>query len=96
MKPSLIIDTLNSMTREELCAVATKLGVPRGKGKNNTVGNLVTAFGNGQAQFTIQFTVRSNPTNPDVNTVGNAIYSKKLRTHKPDKIMIPIVAATVQ
>lgn len=92
IKPSLIVDTLNSMTRDELRAVATKLGVKCGKAKNNTVGNLMIAFANVQAQFTIQFTVRSNPTNPDVDTVGNVIYSKKLRTHKPDKIMTPIVA----
>jgi hypothetical protein len=91
MVPSLITNCLNSMTREELRAVAKELNIKSGKDKNTTIANLVTAFGNLESQFTIQFTIRKNPENPEWNTVGNAIYSKKLRTHKHDRIMLPIL-----
>jgi len=85
MKPSLIIDTLNSMTRHELRAVATKLNVPRGKEKVNTVANILTAISNKDARFTVDFSIKEKGI--PASNYAPTIYRKKLRTHKPDKVL---------
>jgi len=88
MKANLITDSLNTMTRDELRAVAIHLNVPRGKEKNNTVSNLAAAIHAKKVRFSLQFTLRPN-TDPTATTAPT-VYSKKLRTHKPDKIVHPV------
>lgn len=88
MNPDQIVNSLNTMTRDELRAVATKLNVPRGKDKINTVANLSTAIAAGAARFTLEFTIREKGIAD--STYANAIFKKKLRTHKPDKVVLPI------
>lgn len=87
MNKTLISLTLNSMSRNELRLVAKRLNIPRGKDKNNTISNLVNAFEQKTARFTLQFTIRRNP-DPTaryaiyskIYSKRYAIYSKKLRT----------------
>lgn len=88
MNIKLINDTLNTMTRGELRAVARKLGVQTGKDKAHTLANLVTAIDTKKARFTLQFTIRPN-TDPEARFVPG-IFSRKLRTHKADKTLIAI------
>lgn len=90
MNKTLITLTLNSMSRDELRAVAQRLNVPRGKDKNNTIANLVNAIEQKTARFTLQFTIRPN-TDPNAR-FSPAIYCKKLRTHKTDKVIVPAPA----
>lgn len=87
MKTNQITDALNSMTRDELRAAATQLGVTRGKEKVNTVQNLVAAINENKVRFTLAFYLRPN-TNPD-SVIAPTVYAKKLRTHKKDKVMVP-------
>lgn len=94
MNTILIRDTLNTMSRGELRAVARKLGVKTGKDKAHTVANLVTAFDTQKARFTLQFTIRPND-NPEARYVAG-IFSRKLRTHKPDKTVIAIASEDVE
>ena len=85
MKTQQITDTLNTMSRDELRAVASKLGVKPGKDKANTVQNLTSAIEAGNARFTIEFTIREKGTAG--SSYANSVYRKKLRTHKPDKVL---------
>jgi hypothetical protein len=87
MKANQIGLTLNEMTRSDLAAVATKLGVKVGKSKENTVANLTKAIEAGKARFTVQFTIRTND-DPKA-TLAPAIFSMKLRTHKDNKVVVP-------
>lgn len=87
MQTLTIVNTIGTMTRSELRAVATQLNVPRGRNRSDTVKNLAKAILDGKARFTIQFTLRSNE-QPDVR-FAPTIFSKKLRTHKPDKVIVP-------
>jgi hypothetical protein len=89
-----ITNTLNEMTRPDLAAVATSLGVPVGKSKANTVSNLAKAIQAGKARFTIQFTIRKNA-DPKAN-YAPAVFSMKLRTHKDDKIVVAAPQSTKQ
>lgn len=88
MKASQVLDALNTMTRDELRAVAARLNVPRGKDKVNTVSNVATAIVGGDARFTLEFTIREKGIAD--STYAPAIFKKKLRTHKPDKVTLPI------
>lgn len=91
MKPSLIIDTLATMKRSELRNVARRLNVRTGRDKADTIANLSTAIANQTARFTIDFTLRENP-DPSAR-FSKAIFRKKIRTHKPDKVLLPASSA---
>jgi len=84
-----IIDALSAMSRDELRAVALNLNVARGKNKNDTIDNLVAAFRSGVGRFTLQFTIRETGI---PGAYPPAMFSRKLRTHKPDKTMVPAPA----
>lgn len=86
MNPAIISNTLHSMTRDQLRATARKLGVSVGHDKTDTVGNIANAISNNSARFTVQFTIRPN-TDPAAK-YAPAVFSKKLRTHKPDKVVV--------
>ena len=92
MQTNQISNVLNEMTRPDLAAVASKLGVAVGKSKANTVANLTKAIQAGKARFTVQFTIRDN-TDPKANFVPT-LFSMKLRTHKANKVVTaaPLVA----
>jgi hypothetical protein len=92
MNANQISNTLNEMSRTDLAAVAAKLGVKVGKSKANTVANVTKAIQDGKARFTVQFTIRDN-SNPEA-TFASALFSMKLRTHKPNKVLVaaPVVA----
>lgn len=89
MKTNQITDCLNTMNRPELAAVAKSLHVPVGKSRSNTVSNLTAAIVEKKARFTVQFTIRSNA-NPNDRFVPS-LFSKKLRTHKSDKVVWGII-----
>lgn len=86
MKPSLIIDTLSTMTRGELRNVARRLNVPTGRNKIDSIINISSAIRNKTARFTIDFTIRDNPI--PTATYANVIFRKKIRTHKADKVIL--------
>jgi len=86
MKTYQIVDLLNSMTRSQLRNVARKLNIRTGRNKENTIVNIHNAIANGNARFTVEFTIRE----PGIagSTFANAVFQKKLRTHKADKVII--------
>ena len=88
MNPVQITASLNTMTRAQLRAVARKLNARTGRNKSDSVANILTAISNGQARFTVEFTIREKGIAD--STFAPAIFKKKLRTHKPDKVTLPI------
>ncbi len=76
----------NSMTRDELRAVATVLGVPRGKDRQNTVSNLTSAVEDGKAGLKAVCTVCKPPSG--VVKFSRPVFIKKLRTYKGDKVLM--------
>mgnify|MGYP001569969250 CR=1 FL=1 len=84
---NIINDTLATMSREHLTATAKALGLPVGKSKGNTVTNITKAINDKTARFTVEFTIRSNA-NPDATVYPPAIYRAKLRTSKPNKVLV--------
>lgn len=84
-----VYETLNSLTRDELRALATHLGVPRGKDKKNTVANLAAAVRDGKARVKTLVYISSPP--PDGQEYGGrTLLVKKFRTYKPDKVLQPV------
>ena len=81
---------LVSMTRDELRSVASVLNVPRGKDKADTIRNLTDAIDKGAARVSITATIKANPANG--STFARTIFSKKLRTYKPAKVLVPVAA----
>ena len=88
MNSSQVTDALNTMTRSQLRAVATRLNVPRGRNRQDTVENLTNSIVNGNGRFTLQFTIRENGISDD--SYARTIFAKKLRTHKPDKVLYTV------
>lgn len=84
---SQIQSALETMSREELRAVATHLNVPRGKEKKNTIVNLADAFTSGKARFKLVFTIKTNP--PAGAQFGSRkLFIKKLRTYGDEKVLL--------
>ena len=52
---------LETLSREELAAVAKSLGLPVGKSKSNSIANIVKAGAAGKVHFKTQFTVSFKP-----------------------------------
>ena len=88
MNPVQIVESLNTMTRAQLRATARKLNIRTGRNKSDSVANIVTAIATQNARFTVEFTIR------EAGVAGSsyapAVFQKKLRTHKPDKITVPV------
>lgn len=77
---------LNSMTRDELRGVATSLGIPIGKEKKNTVANIVRGIIDGKVQLKTMFYIFAPAT---TTAPRRALFVKKLRTYKDDKVIQP-------
>jgi hypothetical protein len=82
----MITQTLDNLTRDEARAIATKLGVPRGRNRADTIKNLVAAVETKKARLSVTVTIRSNP-HPEAS-YAPALFSKKFRTHKPNKVLV--------
>ena len=87
-------EVLNSMTREEVRALATHLGVKRGKDKKNTVANLARAVVDGKARIKTLVTISSPPLAGCA--FGRTLFVKKFRSYKPDKVTSPVPPVLVQ
>lgn len=85
MNTQIILGTLGTMTRSQLRATARQLGCRTGRNTPDTIANIRSAIETNKARFTVQFTIRPN-TNPTARTAP-AIFVKKLRTHKPNKVL---------
>jgi hypothetical protein len=91
-KPTLKVDDtvilFETMTRDELRVVATRLNVPRGRDRTTTIDNLVDAVAEGKAQ--VKFVAYINePPAPGCDK-GNPIFIKKIRTYDGDRnILVP-------
>ncbi len=83
---ALAVVVLNSLTRDELRAIATTINVPRGRSKDNTVDSLVTAIRTGKAHVKSLVTI-STPPPAGQSFGGTTLLVKKLRTYKPDRII---------
>lgn len=75
-----------SMTRDELRAVAISLNVPRGRNKTNTIANLISAVNDGTAHVKMLCSIEAprSAILPD----GFTAFVKKLRTYKPDQVVV--------
>ena len=79
--------TLASMTRDELRASATALGVKPGKDKENTIKNIVAAIVDNKVRFSTQFfpfgtTTRTLPSPPRC-TARNSAPTRPTRSSNP-------------
>lgn len=78
-------EVLNSMTRDEVRALATRLNVPRGRDKKNTVAHLARALADGKARIKSIVTISELP--PAGSTYGRPLFVKKFRSYKPDRVL---------
>lgn len=86
MNANLINTTLGSMTRSQLRNTARRLGLRTGRNTSDTIRNIRSAIESNDARFTVQFTIRTNT--DKTARYSPAVYSAKLRTHKPNKVLI--------
>lgn len=86
MNGNLINTTLGSMSRSQLRNTARRLGLRTGRNKTDSLRNIRNAIETNSARFTVQFTIRPN-TDPN-SRYAPAVFSKKLRTHKADKVLV--------
>lgn len=70
---------LNSMTRDELRAVATSLNIPRGKNAKDTIANLSKAIADGKAHVKAVCTISFKPADGSASRV--TYFGKTLRTY---------------
>lgn len=92
-KSVLIEQVINTLTRDELRALATQFGVPVGKSKENTITNLMEAIQNGKARVKLMVYVGHPPVQGQ--KYGQFIFAKKFRSYKEDKIVIPLPKVVV-
>ena len=95
-KPTVAITLFESMTRDELRAVATSLNVPRGKNAKDTIANLTQAVADGKAQIKMVCTVSFKPADGSASRV--TYFGKTLRTYvsgpgKGDEVWLTPAAA---
>ncbi len=83
----MITNALDNLTRNELRSIAIKNNVPRGRSGKDTKANLSKAIAAKKLRLSVTVTIRPN-TNPDARFVP-ASFSKKYRTHKPNKVIVP-------
>ena len=77
--PAIARPLLDSMTRDELRALATSLKVKQGKSSKNTIINIETAIKEGKAQVKAVFTVSVKPADGSASRV--TYLGKTLRTY---------------
>ena len=78
-KPTVAVPLFDSMTREELAALAKSLGVSVGKSKANTIANLNKAVAAGKAQIKMVCTLSFKPADGSASRV--TYFGKTLRTY---------------
>jgi len=77
--PATVAPLLNSMTRDELRAVATSLNVPRGKNAKDTITNLMKAVAANKVQVKMDCTISFKPADGSKGRV--TYFGKTLRTY---------------
>ena len=77
---------LSTLTRDELRALASRVSVPRGKDRVDTIINLTDAIVAGKVMVKNVVTVYIPPT-PE-NPWRQTVFVKKLRTYKEDKTLV--------
>lgn len=85
-------ETLNGMSRDEVRRLAQHLDVPRGKDKKNTVANVAKAIHEGKAQLKSLVTIFASP--PSGVGHGRQLYSAKLRSYKPTRVLFTVPAVS--
>jgi hypothetical protein len=88
----LAYETLNGMTRDEVRRLAQHLNVPRGRDKKNTVANVAQAIHAGKAQLKSVVTIFATPTSGLGH--GPTLYSAKLRSYKPTRVLYTVPAVS--
>ena len=82
---------LNSLTRDELRALATRLNVKQGKNKEHTIDNLSIAINFGLAHVKTVVYISTPPSVESLaansNAKGSPLLIKKFRNYKTDKIV---------
>lgn len=78
-KAAVVAVLLSSMTRDELRAVATEIGVPRGKNAKDTAANLQKAVADGKLNFKASCTLSFKP--EDGSAPRKTYFGKTLRTY---------------
>ena len=85
---------LGTLTRDESRALATHLGVPRGKNKNDTVYHLADAITAGKAHVKTVIYISTPPKTEDLAinpyAKGRTLFVKKFRNYKTDKVLTPV------
>lgn len=86
---------LNTLSRDELRAFATHLGVPRGKDKQDTIKNLVAVMGNSDKVYVKTVVEFHVPPTPEAKASwyrakGKSLFAKKFRNYRTDKVIRPV------
>ena len=87
-KTMLTAQVLNTLTRDELRAMATHFAVSVGKNKGNPINNLLEAVKANKAW--VKMTVYIGHPPKEGHTYGRFIFAKKFRSYKEDKIVQPL------
>lgn len=86
---SATIATLNSMSRDEVRALAKRLGIKRGRNRVDTINNLVLAQSAGVMHTKVKVEFCPKPENPDDYRVP--VFGKKFSNGKTPKVFRTII-----
>lgn len=88
------LDSLQTMTREELRNIARQTGVKRGQNTKDTIAHLIEAIFSGKVQFKSTFVIATGKFPlPNQPVASNAIFQKKFRSYGGgDKVEFPVLA----
>ena len=86
---SATLATLNSMTRDELRALARRIGIKRGRNRVDTINNLLLAQSGGVMHTKVKVEFCPKPENP--NDYRIPVFGKKFSHGKTSKVFRTIV-----
>lgn len=81
--------TLQSMTRDELRALARRIGIKRGRNRVDTINNLLLAQSTNVMHAKVKVEFCPKPENPDDYRIP--VFGKKFSNGKPPKVFRTIV-----
>ncbi len=86
---SATLATLQTMTRDELRTLAKRIGIKRGRNRNDTINNLILAQSSSVMHAKVRVEFCPKPENPDDFRIP--VFGKKFSNGKPAKVFRTIV-----
>jgi hypothetical protein len=83
-------ETLNSLTRNQLRALAARAGVKMGRNKKDSVANLSRAISDGKLLYKSEVSIFTPPTVPGNYWTRTRLFAKKFRSYKPDRVLFDV------